>query len=427
MSGLFVIGFLFLLITGVPVVQSIGIGSLLGQMETTGVAVTTFATSVIGGLNKSTIASLPLFLIAGALMNGGGVTKRLFKFANYLVGWLPGGLAHVNIVASLIFAGMSGSAIADLGGLGTIEIKAMRDKGFPEEIIVAVTGCSALLGPMIPPSVVFIMYGVWTSQSIGALFMAGFLPGIVMALGMMVLVTVLDFKYHFPRQKRPSAKEMLFAFLDSIPAMMTVVIILLGMYTGIFTTTEAASIAVLWALFLSTVVYKEIKVKDFVDMIGNVMDTMGSMTMIIGFAAVFGTVLIRSLLPQTITAAVTSAITSDALMLLVIVVILLICGCFLETTSGMAILLPILIPILEAQNFSLIQFGIVFTLAFGVGGMTPPFGVLIFMMQKITGNTTEMVVKSFVPWIILMIICLLLITFIPEISLTLPRLAGYIK
>lgn len=359
-------------------------------------------------------------------MNGGGVTKRLFRFANDLVGWLPGGLAHVNIVASLIFAGMSGSAIADIGGLGSIEIQSMREQGFPEEIIVSVTGCSALLGPMIPPSVVLILYGVWTEQSVGALFMAGILPGIVMALFMMGLIVVLDRKYHFPRQKKATAKELVISFLDGVPAMTTVVIILLGIYSGLFTTVEAASVALLWALILSVVVYRELDIRDFPKIVSGVLDTIGTMTLIIGFASVFGSVLVRSMIPQKIAAAVTSAITSETLMLFAIIGVLLLAGCFLDTSSGMAILLPILVPVLQAQNYSLLQFGVVFTLAFGIGGMTPPFGVLIFMMQKVTGNTTEMVVRSFVPWMVLMLICLLLMVFVPGITLTLPKLAGYI-
>lgn len=425
MVGIFLLVLLVLLVGGLPVAQSIGLSALIGQMETTGLQLGSFATRVIGSLNSANMICIPMFLFAGALMNRGGITKRLFHFANMLVGWLPGGLAHVNIVASLIFAGMSGSSMADLGGLGTMEIKAMRDEGFPDEVIVAVTGCSSLLGPMIPPSVVLILYGMLSGASIGALFIAGILPGVVMALFMMGYVVVLDKKYHYPRHPLPSFKEFVKAFLDAIPALMTVVIILVGIYTGIFTTNEAASIAALWALFLSTVIYKEVKWKDILEIARDMIDHVGSITLIMGFASIFGSVLMRSLLPQKLAAWMTSVISNPYIMLFAIVVFLLICGCFMETTASMAILLPIFLPILTMHNISLVQFGIIFELAFGIGGMTPPFGMLIFMMQRISKMSSEKIIKAYIPWIILMVACLLLITYVPGISLWLPRLAGF--
>ncbi len=424
MVGSFLIVLIVLLVGGLPVPQAIGLSTLIGQAQTTGIQLTTFATRIVGAMNTSNLICMPMFLFAGSLMNRGGVTKRLFGFANTLVGWLPGGLCHVNIVASLIFAGMSGSSLADLGGLGSMEIKAMRDEGFPDEIIVAVTGCSSLLGPMVPPSVVLIMYGVLSETSIGSLFMAGLVPGIVMAVFMMIFTVILDLKYHFPRHKRPSLKATLKSFLDAIPSLMTVIIILLGIYTGWFTTNEAGAIAALWALFLAVVVYREIKLRDLIGIVRDMMGHIGSIVLIMGFAYVFGATLVRSLLPQQIAAWMTSVISSKNLMLFCITVFLLICGCFMETNSCMAILLPIFIPILESFHVSLVQFGIIFELAFGIGGMTPPFGMLIFMMQRISGMSSAKIIKAYVPWIILMTLCLFLIVYVPEISLALPKLAG---
>lgn len=424
MTVIFLLVLVVLLLGGVPVAFSIGLSSLLGQLQSTGIQLTSFATRVIGSLNTDNMVCIPMFLFAGALMNRGGVTRRLFKFCNSLVGWLPGGLCHVNIGASLIFAGMSGSSMADLGGLGTIELKAMKDEGFPDEVSVAVTGCSSLLGPMIPPSVVLILYGSLTNTSIGALFMAGLVPGIVMALFMMGYVLILDRKYHFPRHPRPKLKTVWKDFLDAIPSLMTVVIILVGIYTGLFTTNEAGAIAALWALFLSTVVYKEVTWKDVVGIVRDMVDQMGGITLIMGFANVFGSVLMRALIPQTVASWLTSIISNKYLMLLALTVFLLICGCFLETTSTMAILMPILTPILNLHAISFVQFGIIFELAFGIGGMTPPFGMLIFMMQKISGMSSERIIKAYVPWIILMTVCLLFIVFVPGISLLLPKLAG---
>ena len=425
MTGLFMILLIVFLVAGLPVAQAIGLSSLIGQAQTTGVQLTTLGGRIFGAVNKESMICIPMFLFAGALMNSGGVTKRLFGFANKLVGWFPGGLAHVNIVASLIFAGMSGSSLADLGGLGAMEMHAMREEGFPEEVTIAVTGCSSLLGPMIPPSVVLIMYGVLSGASIGALFIAGVLPGVIMALFMMAFVVVLDKKYHFPRHPVTPPKELLKSFLEAIPSLMTVVIILVGIYTGVFTTNEAGSIAALWALFLAVVVYREVGFKDIPRITKGVMEHIGSVTLIMGFAAIFSSVLVRSMLPQKIAAWLTTVITSRAGIMLALVIFLLICGCFMETNASMAILLPIFIPILQQHQISLVQFGIIFELAFGIGGMTPPFGLLIFMMQQISGMNSGRIIKAYMPWIILMILCLLVIAYVPAISLWLPKMAGF--
>lgn len=425
MTILFLIVLVILLLVGVPVAQAIGMSALLGQLQTTGLQLTSFASRVVGSMNTSNMICIPMFLFAGALMNRGGVTRRLFKFANSLVGWLPGGLAHVNIVASLIFAGMSGSSMADLGGLGTMEIKAMRDQGFPDDVTVAVTGCSSLLGPMIPPSVVLILFGSLTGTSIGALFIAGVLPGVLMALFMMGFVVILNARHHYPKESRPKFKALVRDFLDAIPSLMTVIIILLGIYTGLFTTNEAGAIAALWALFLATVVYKEVKWKDIVDIASEMVDNMGSIVLIMGFASIFGSTLMRALIPQAVATWLTSIITDKNLMLFAITVFLLICGCFLETTSSMSILMPIFTPILAMFDVSMVHFAIIFELAFGIGGMTPPFGMLIFMMQRISKMSSERIIKAYLPWIILMIVCLFCIVFIPGISLLLPKLAGF--
>ncbi len=424
MTGFFLIVLFVLMILGIPVAQAIGLSSIIGMAQSTGVQLTSLAGRVFGAVNTQNLVAVPMFLFAGNLMNRGGVTKRLFGFANKLVGWLPGGLCHVNIVASLIFAGMSGSSLADLGGLGTIEIKAMRDEGFPDEVIVAVTGCSSLLGPMIPPSVVLIMYGMLTNASIGALFMAGILPGIVMAIFMMIYTVILDRKYHFPRHKRPPLRELWKSFLEAIPSLMTVVIILVGIYTGIFTANEAGAIAALWALFLSTVIYKEVKFKDIFEICRDMMMHMGTIMLIMGFANVFGTVLARTLLPQKLAKWITSSIPNTYLIMLALLIFLLIAGCFMETNAAMAIFMPIFMPILEMHGISLVHFGIIFELAFGIGGLTPPFGLLIFMMQRISGMSSAKIIKAYLPWIALMFVCLLLLAYFPEIALTLPKMAG---
>lgn len=425
MNFLFLIVLILLMLCGVPVAYSIGIATLIGMATHSGIQWGTLASSSLSGINSFTFLAIPLFLLAGKLMNTGGITRRLFRFAKDLVGWLPGGLGHVNVICSVIFAGMSGSAVADAGGLGAIELKAMRDDGFDDEFTCGVTACSSMLGPMIPPSIPMIVYGTISGASIGALFLAGVVPGILMALIMMGVVFIYAVIKKYPREKFPSLSEAAISFKEAVLSLMTVVIILLGIYTGIFTATEAAAIVVIYAIILSVFIYKEVSLKDLGTMVAETVHDSATIGLVVAFSAMFGSILVRSMIPQKIAAAISGAVDSRVALLLLINVFLLVVGMFMDATAAITILVPILLPLVKEWGISPVQFGIIFVLNMGIGSMTPPFGILIFVMSKLSGLPAMRLVKAYIPWMGAMIAALLLVNFVPQLSLTLPVLANY--
>lgn len=425
MNFLFLIVLILLMLCGVPVAYSIGIATLIGMATHSGIQWGTLASSSLSGINSFTFLAIPLFLLAGKLMNTGGITRRLFRFAKDLVGWLPGGLGHVNVICSVIFAGMSGSAVADAGGLGAIELKAMRDEGFDDEFTCGVTACSSMLGPMIPPSIPMIVYGTISGASIGALFLAGVVPGILMALIMMGVVFIYAVIKKYPREKFPSLSEAAISFKEAVLSLMTVVIILLGIYTGIFTATEAAAIVVIYAIILSVFIYKEVSLKDLGTMVAETVHDSATIGLVVAFSAMFGSILVRSMIPQKIAAAISGAVDSRVALLLLINVFLLVVGMFMDATAAITILVPILLPLVKEWGISPVQFGIIFVLNMGIGSMTPPFGILIFVMSKLSGLPAMRLVKAYIPWMGAMIAALLLVNFVPQLSLTLPVLANY--
>lgn len=425
MNMLFLLVFVIMMLCGIPVAFSIGISSVLGMAMNQGIQWGTLASSSLSGINSFTFLAIPLFLMAGKLMNTGGITHRLFRFAKDLVGWLPGGLGHVNVICSVIFAGMSGSAVADAGGLGAIELKAMRDDGFDDDFTCGVSACSSMLGPMIPPSIPLIVYGTISGASIGALFLAGVLPGVLMALIMMAVVFVYAAVKKYPRSKFPTVHEFVTGFNEAFLSLLTVVIILLGIYTGIFTATEAAAIVVLYAMFLSVVVYKEVSLKDLGVMIMETVHDSATIGLIVAFSAMFGSVLVRSMVPQKIAMAISGVVTNKVMLILLINVFLLVVGMFMDATAAITILVPILLPLIKTWGISPVQFGIMFVLNMGIGSLTPPFGILIFVMSKVSGLPAIRLIKAYIPWIAAMIAALLLISFIPQLSLALPIAAHY--
>lgn len=425
MNMLFLLVFVIMMLCGIPVAFSIGISSVLGMAMNQGIQWGTLASSSLSGINSFTFLAIPLFLMAGKLMNTGGITHRLFRFAKDLVGWLPGGLGHVNVICSVIFAGMSGSAVADAGGLGAIELKAMRDDGFDDDFTCGVSACSSMLGPMIPPSIPLIVYGTISGASIGALFLAGVLPVVLMALIMMAVVFVYAAVKKYPRSKFPTVHEFVTGFKEAFLSLLTVVIILLGIYTGIFTATEAAAIVVLYAMFLSVVVYKEVSLKDLGVMIMETVHDSATIGLIVAFSAMFGSVLVRSMVPQKIAMAISGVVTNKVMLILLINVFLLVVGMFMDATAAITILVPILLPLIKTWGISPVQFGIMFVLNMGIGSLTPPFGILIFVMSKVSGLPAIRLIKAYIPWIAAMIAALLLISFIPQLSLALPIAAHY--
>lgn len=394
------------------------------MMATTGMKWSILSQYLYTGTNSFTLLAIPLFLLAAKLMNTGGITRKLFAFCMKVVGWLPGGLGHVNILSSVIFAGMSGTAVSDAGGLGAIEIRAMNENGFDNDFSCCVTAASSTLGPIIPPSIPLVVYATVSGASVGALFMAGIIPGIVMAFIMMVVVTIYAVKRHYPRTKFPTAGEFFHALKEGFLPLMAPFILLVGIYGGVFTPTESAAIVVLYSLVLDVFIYRELTMKKFIAILKETVRDSITIALIIAGATFFGYVATRAKIPQMILASMTSIVSNKFTLSIIINVFLLIIGCFLETASAITIVVPLILPLLAAYDINLTQFGIVMVLNLMIGLLTPPFGLVLFVISKIGNISIGRFSKALVPWLGALLAALLLVTFIPRLSLWFPTLLG---
>lgn len=421
---LILICMLALFLLKVPVYISMALTGCALMMATTGMKWSILSQYLYTGTNSFTLLAIPLFLLAAKLMNTGGITKRLFAFCMKVVGWLPGGLGHVNILSSVIFAGMSGTAVSDAGGLGAIEIKAMNENGFDNDFSCCVTAASSTLGPIIPPSIPLVVYATVSGASVGALFMAGIVPGIVMALIMMVVVTFYAVKRHYPRTKFPTAGEFFHALKEGFLPLLAPFILLVGIYGGVFTPTESAAIVVLYSLVLDIFIYRELTMKKFIAILRETVRDSLTIALIIAGATFFGYVATRAKIPQMILASMTSIVSNKFTLLIIINIFLLIIGCFLETASAITIVVPLILPLLAAYDINLTQFGIVMVLNLMIGLLTPPFGLVLFVISKIGNISIGKFSKALVPWLGALLAALLLVTFIPQLSLWFPTLLG---
>jgi tripartite ATP-independent transporter DctM subunit len=425
---MFLVVLVVLFLISIPVAFALGITStLLMAISSTGIRFGIIIHQMIGGVNTFTLLAVPLFLLAGKLMNASGTTDRLFAFAKVLVGWLPGGLGHVNVIASVIFAGMSGTAVSDASGLGLIEIKAMNDAGFDNDFACSVTAASSTLGPIIPPSLPLVVYGTMSGASVGALFIAGVLPGVLMAIIMMAVVTVFAIIRKYPREKFPTPKECVVGFARAFMPLLAPVIILLGIYTGLFTPTEAAAIVVFYSLLLGMVVYRTLNLKGLWDILVETAYDAASIGLIVAAATLFGNVIIKALIPQQILQAVTASVSTPWILLLVINIFLLVVGMFLETTSAITILVPLLLPLIESAGVDPVHFGIIMVLNLMIGVLTPPFGIVLFVTSYIGKISVAALTKALLPWMLALFAALMIITYVPEISLFVPKMAGLMK
>ena len=376
------------------------------------------------GVDSFTLLSIPLFLLAAKIMNTGSITKKLFSFCMKVVGWLPGGLGHVNVLCSVIFAGMSGTAVSDAGGLGSIEIKAMNENGFDNDFSCCVTAASSTLGPIIPPSIPLVVYATVSGASVGALFMAGIIPGLVMAILMMVLVSAYAILRHYPRTKFPSGGEFFTALKDGFLPLMAPVILLVGIYGGVFTPTESAAIVVCYSLFLEICIYRELTLEKFISIMRETFRDSVTIALIIAGATFFGYVATRVRIPQLILKEMTGLVSSQFMLLLLINIFLLVIGCFLETASAITIVVPLIMPLLKAYHVNLTQFGIIMVLNLMIGLLTPPFGLVLFVVSKIGHISVGHFSRALLPWLACLLIALMLITFVPSISLWFPTFLG---
>ena len=418
----FLIGVLLLFIAvGVPVAFSIGLTSLLYCLKE-GLVLITIPQRMIAGIDNFAFLAVPFFILAGNLMNTGGITRRLFRFATSVVGFIPGGLGHANVVGSIIFAGMSGAAIADAGGLGTIEIKAMQDEGYDTDFSAAVTAASSTIGPIIPPSIPMILYAAFGGVSVGKLFLAGAIPGLLMGVSLMVIIYIISVRRKYPVHSNLDIKEIWVSFREGLLPLFTPVIILGGIMGGIFTPTEAAVVASAYALFLGVVVYREIKISKLPEILLTTAVTTAIVLFIISAASIYGWLLAREQVPQTVAKMLFSITTNPHLVLLIMIGFLMVIGCFMETAASLIILVPILVPMTSKLGIDPLVFGLIMVFTLMLGLITPPVGVVLYLIADIAGISFERTVKATIPFLFPLIIVLLLITFIPQIATFLPNL-----
>jgi tripartite ATP-independent transporter DctM subunit len=416
---------ILMLLLGFPVYLCL-IGSSLVYMALSGNLSNLIAVQrIILAPDSFTLLAVPFFILAGQIMNTGGVTNRIFRFARTLVGHYRGGLGYVNIVASIIFAGMSGSALADAGGLGMVEIKAMRDDGYDDDFSLGVTGASSTIGPIIPPSIPFVIFGAVANVSVGGLFIGGFIPGLIMGLALAVMVFIVAGKRKYPVHPRATLRETLIAFKDAFLALLMPLIIIGGIWLGVMTPTEAAFVSILYALIVSGLVYREISFKQLPKLMIDTVRMVAPAILIVGGANLFGWIMNYEKIDRLLLNLLLGITTNKYAILLIINLILLFLGMFLEVISAIMLVLPVLGPLIHVLGIDPIHLGVVMVLNLMIGLLTPPVGFVLYILSSATKNTVNMVIRSVIPWMIPLLVALLLITFIPDLVLFLPRLMGF--
>ena len=421
MTAVLLLGFLVLMLAGVPVALAMIVASLAYVMLSGTVPDFVVIHRMYGGIDSFPLLAVPFFILAGNLMNSAGITNRIYNFALALVGWLKGGLGHVNIVGSMIFAGMSGTAIADAAGLGTIEIKAMQDHGYPLDFSVGVTAASATLGPIIPPSLPFVIYGMMAGVSIGQLFLAGVIPGIVMGVFMMATVTWYAHRRDYGRDATFSWSALARTGADAFLAMMTPVILLGGMTFGVFTPTEGAIIASAYALVLGLAWYRTLNLRMLAKISMDTIETTATVLFIVAAASIFGWLLTVARVTDAVAVWVLSFTHAPWVFLLLANVLMLVVGCFLEPVAAITLLVPILVPICQKLGIDLVHFGLVMVLNLMIGLLHPPLGTVLFVLSRTAKLSVERTTMAILPWLVPLFAALIVCTYIPEIVLWLPK------
>lgn len=417
-----IIAWLVIMFVGVPVGWSLMIATILYfSMSRWNVAM--FASAkLVDSLNSFSLISVPFFILTGILMNGAGITEKIFNFAKALLGHYTGGMAHVNVAASLIFSGMSGSAIADAGGLGQLEIKAMRDEGYGDDLCGGITAASCIIGPLVPPSISMIIYGVIANQSIAKLFLAGFVPGVLTTLALMVMCYAICKKRGYKKAKKATFKEQVKAFKESFWSLLTPIIIIGGIFTGKFTPTEAAIIAAAYSVFLGAFIYKELTLKSFFAHCVEAMSVSGVTCLMIISVTFFGDMIAREQTAMKIAEIFMQYAHSPLTVLVMINLLLLFLGMFIDALALQFLVLPMLIPVAAEVGIDLIFFGVMTTLNMMIGILTPPMGMALFVVAQVGKMSVSTVTKGVLPFLVPIFLTLVFITVFPEIVTFLPYL-----
>ncbi|QSG01466.1 TRAP transporter large permease [Natranaeroarchaeum sulfidigenes] len=420
--GLLFLGtLLFLYALGVPVAVAMGATVIVVMVSPygPGMNASLLSNQLLYGLNSFTLLAIPFYLVLGRLMNRSGMTEEIFEFANAIIGHVKGGIGYVNVTASMIFSGMSGLALADAAGLGRIEYAAMREYDYDKDIALGITGSSAIIGPIIPPSVPIIIYGVLAEESIGDLFLAGVIPGLLLGAFLLGMVFIAALKRGYGGAGEFSITNVVRSFSGAFAALLIPVLIVGGILSGIFTATEAGAITVVYVLIVGTVL-GDLTLTGIIEEIRDATVETFALTFIIAVAAAYGLVALELRLPMMMADAVTAVTDNPTMVLLLLVVLFLVVGTFMETIAAITILVPVLMPVVDMVGIDPIHFGIVMILSLMIGLLTPPFGVILFVLEKVTDATLEEVMYAVLPWYIPLIIVLLLVIFIPDLTTYIP-------
>ncbi len=422
MLSLIAVVLIGLFILGVPIAMSMGMAAFAAIVAGGEIPLEVTAQRIQTGVDSFPLLAIPFFILAGALMNTGGVTQRLVNFANTLVGHLTGGLGHVVVVTNMIMAGMSGSATADAAGTGSVLIPAMVRAGFSPSFSAALTAAASTIGPIIPPSIPFVMFGVLANVSIGRLFLGGAIPGVLMGIYLMIVCYVISKRRGYAKGEKATCGTITHAFKEGFPALLLPVLILWGIIGGVVTPTEAAVLAVLYALFLGVFVYRELTPARLLKVLEEAALTTGTILFIVGCASLLAWILTREQAGPAMVKAVTSISTDPRVVLLILNIILLILGCFLESLSIMMLLVPVLMPLIKTVGIDPVHFGVVLTLNLMIGLITPPVGMSMFIGCAIAKIKISQFAREVPIMVVALILVLLMITYVPELVLFLPNL-----
>ncbi len=417
--------FLLMIVLRIHIAYAVGIASTLCLLYLR-IPLSNVCQQMVKGLFSFSLMAVPFFITMGCLMGQGGISDKLIDLANSLVGWMHGGLAMVNIVASYFFGGISGSATADTASIGKLMIPMMVDAGYDDDFSTAVTITSSVEGLLVPPSHNMVIYATAAGGvSVGALFMAGYLPGALLAISLMIGSYIISMKRNYPRGEKFSLRVFLRQLGRSIWALLAILIVVVGVVVGIFTATESAAIAVIYSLVVSLAVYREIKLKDVWNILGDVIDTLAIVLILCGTSSIFGYCLTYLHVPDLAANAITSLTSNKIVLTLLINVILLVLGCIMDMAPIILIATPILLPLAQSVGIGSVQFGIMMILNCGIGLLTPPVGSCLFIGSAVSGVKIERIVKASLPFYACMIVVLLMVSFIPQVSMLIPNLCGY--